>query len=321
MPVMGEFHFSRYPSEAWKKEIAKIKSGAVDIISSYIFWIHHEEEQGVFNWRGCRDLRYFIKLCRDAGLLFWLRIGPFVNGECRNGGLPEWLRQTCDVPENVALGLEQDKKTRNSKSNGYMEAVKRFFSEIGRQSSGLYWHEGGPIFGVQIENEYWRHDEENGEGISHLEDLKRIAFESGICPVFWSQTAWLSPPLLPDVIPMHGSYAAAPWTKHTEKLPLSGDFRFDNTPYQSQIGTDMAENRNCSPGSSTNINAFAFRFFRRFNCTLMRLAINSNMNGRIVSSKRIGRSSWSRMLNPKLMGPSNWPRIAGRLEKSSSKKR
>ena len=41
MPVMGEFHFSRYPSEAWKKEIAKIKSGAVDIISSYIFWIHH----------------------------------------------------------------------------------------------------------------------------------------------------------------------------------------------------------------------------------------------------------------------------------------
>ena len=44
--ICGEFHYSRYPAGEWEPEIIKIKLGGVNILSTYVFWIHHEEQQG-----------------------------------------------------------------------------------------------------------------------------------------------------------------------------------------------------------------------------------------------------------------------------------
>ncbi len=41
LPVMGEFHFARYPEAYWEEEILKMKAGGVQVVSTYIFWIHH----------------------------------------------------------------------------------------------------------------------------------------------------------------------------------------------------------------------------------------------------------------------------------------
>lgn len=38
IPVMGEFHYSRYPVEQWEQEIIKMKAGGVNVIPTYIFW-------------------------------------------------------------------------------------------------------------------------------------------------------------------------------------------------------------------------------------------------------------------------------------------
>ena len=65
----------------------KIVAGGINIVSSYVFWIHHEETQGDFDWSGNRDLRKFVELCARLVLHVLLRPGPFVHGECRNGGL------------------------------------------------------------------------------------------------------------------------------------------------------------------------------------------------------------------------------------------
>ena len=89
LPVMGEMHFSRYPERCWEEEILKMKAGGIDVVSSYVFWIHHEEVQGSFDWSGRRNLRRFVELCARHGLLVWVRIGPWAHGEVRNGGLPE----------------------------------------------------------------------------------------------------------------------------------------------------------------------------------------------------------------------------------------
>ena len=45
-PVMGELHYSRYPKKLWPEALAKMKAGGVTVVSSYIFWIHHEEKEG-----------------------------------------------------------------------------------------------------------------------------------------------------------------------------------------------------------------------------------------------------------------------------------
>src|ERR1700689_3360517 len=58
-PVMGEFHFARYPENEWREELLKMKAGGIDIVSTYVFWIHHEEIEGQFDWTGSRNLRHF----------------------------------------------------------------------------------------------------------------------------------------------------------------------------------------------------------------------------------------------------------------------
>jgi len=42
LPVMGEFHFSRYPQSQWDEEILKMKAAGVNIVATYVIWIHHE---------------------------------------------------------------------------------------------------------------------------------------------------------------------------------------------------------------------------------------------------------------------------------------
>ena len=89
--ISGEFHYSRYNCEKWEDEIIKMKMGGINIIPTYIFWIHHEEEQGIFDWDANKNLRRFVGLCGKHGIGVILRIGPFAHGEARNGGIPDWL--------------------------------------------------------------------------------------------------------------------------------------------------------------------------------------------------------------------------------------
>src|SRR5262245_48604569 len=71
-PIMGEFHYSRYPADEWEVELLKMRAGGVDIVASYVFWNHHEEIEGVFDWSGRRDLGRFVRLAARAGLRFFL---------------------------------------------------------------------------------------------------------------------------------------------------------------------------------------------------------------------------------------------------------
>ena len=91
LPVMGEFHFSRCDPAQWQTELCKMKAGGVTMVSTYLFWIHHEEREGELRFSGRLDVRRFVLCCRRAGLDVVLRIGPWAHGECRNGGFPDWL--------------------------------------------------------------------------------------------------------------------------------------------------------------------------------------------------------------------------------------
>ena len=60
-PVMGEIHFSRYRADLWEESLRKMKAGGLSIASVYVIWIHHEEEEGVFDFTGNRNLRGFLE--------------------------------------------------------------------------------------------------------------------------------------------------------------------------------------------------------------------------------------------------------------------
>ena len=106
-PVMGEFHYSRYREDLWEESLRKMKAGGVTVVATYAFWIHHEEEEGVYVFSGCRNVGKFLSICKKLDLPVFLRIGPWCHGEVRNGGFPDWLLEKeiplrCDDPEYLA---------------------------------------------------------------------------------------------------------------------------------------------------------------------------------------------------------------------------
>ena len=103
-----------------------MKMCGINVISTYIFWIHHEEEEGVFDFSGRKNLRKFIELCQKHHIYVILRIGPF--GEVRNGGLPDWL-----------YGKSFEVRKLN---DGFLYYVKRLYTEIAGQVQGLLYKDG-----------------------------------------------------------------------------------------------------------------------------------------------------------------------------------
>ncbi len=211
LPVMGEFHFSRYPASQWEDEILKMKAGGVNIVSTYVFWIHHEEVEGEFDWKGQRDLRRFVQLCAKHGMYVWLRVGPWDHGEARNGGFPDWVA-----------------KLPNTRSNDptYIHFVQIFYNQIGQQLQGLMFKDGGPVIGIQLENEYGLHGP--GRGAEHILKLKQLAIAAGMDAPLYSVTGWPSLDFPPhEVIPVSGGYPDGFWYASQNNLPPSMTYLFN----------------------------------------------------------------------------------------------
>lgn len=211
LPVMGEFHFSRYPERYWEEELLKIKAAGIQIVATYVFWIHHEEIEGEFDWSGQHDLRRFVELCRKHGLFVFVRTGPYAHGEVRNGGLPDWLLMKGPVRRNTPE---------------YLENVRRYYGEIGRQLRGMLWKEGGPVVGIQLENEYFARGPD--AGAAHISELKRIALECGLDAPLFTVTGWGDPEFPPrEVMPVFGVYPDEFWTSTLEDSPPNAAYLFE----------------------------------------------------------------------------------------------
>ena len=210
-PVIGEFHYARFAHEFWEEEILKMKAGGINTIASYVFWNLHEREEGSFDWEEDLNLRKFVQLINKHNLYAIVRLGPFCHGEMRNGGIPDWLYGR-------AFEIRSNDKE-------YLEYVNILYGEIAQQINGLLYKDGGPVIGVQLENEYqhaaapWEwsyqgsryertsadwdaaivHDQitvTDGEnpwfvyGRSHMANLKKIAKENGIDVPLYTATGW-----------------------------------------------------------------------------------------------------------------------------------
>lgn len=226
-PVMGEFHFSRYPESGWEEEILKMKAGGVQIVSTYVIWIHHEETEGQFDWTARRNLRRFVEFCAKNGVYVWIRIGPWAHGEVRNGGLPDWLIQKCPTRQNDPV---------------YLRYVRRFYEQIGQQTKGLFWKDGGPIIGVQIENEY--HERGPGKGPEHMLTLLQIARQAGLDAPFYTATAWDAAEVPPQqFLPVFGGYADAFWSRSVQELPPNANYFFTPIRCDENVGGDLRSKR------------------------------------------------------------------------------
>lgn len=224
IPVMGEFHFSRYPADEWRSELLKMKAGGIDVVATYVFWIHHEETEGKWNWSGDHDLRRFVGAARDVGLHVIVRCGPWCHGEVRNGGLPEWVVE------------RKDWKVRSTDEK-FLAACRTLYAQIAQQIEGLLWKDGGPVIGVQVDNEY-------GGPAAYLLALKGIAREVGLDVPLYTRTGWpaLATPMpLGEILPLYGVYAEGFWDRELTSMPgrYWVGFHFSRLRSDAAIATEM----------------------------------------------------------------------------------
>ena len=222
-PVMGEMHYSRVPQAEWRDELLKIKAGGVDIVATYVFWIHHEEIEGQWDWNGQRDLKKFLQTCNDIGLKVIVRCGPWCHGEVRNGGFPDWV---------VA---HKDWKLRSTDTN-FLAAAKILYGEISKQLQGELWKDGGPVIGIQVDNEF-------GGSPNYLMTLKKMAIAAGLDVPLYIKTGW--PPLktpvpLGELLPLFGAYPDGFWARGIQPMEGSAweNFTFRITRTDTGIGND-----------------------------------------------------------------------------------
>lgn len=200
-PVMGEFHYSRYPENEWREELLKMKAGGIDIVATYVFWIYHEEIEDQWDWSGNRNLRKFVQLCNELGLKVIVRCGPYDHGEVRNGGFPDWV-----LKKGWAL---------RSNDPQYLDQANVLYQQIAKQLSGLLWKDGGPVIGFQFENEY------SGPA-SHLLTLKKLGRAAGLDAPLYTRTGWDTPTgTMPfgEVVPLYGVYAEGFWDRVLTPMP------------------------------------------------------------------------------------------------------
>src|SRR5262249_46425900 len=130
-----------------------------------------------------------------------VRCGPWCHGEVRNGGLPDWI-------------LKKGWKTRSNDSN-YLAKVEILYREIAGQLHGLLWKEGGPVIGIQLDNEY------SGPA-EHLLALKKIARDAGLDVPLYTRTGWpdlRTPMPFGEIMPLFGVYAEGFWDRDLTPMP------------------------------------------------------------------------------------------------------
>lgn len=171
----AEIHYPRIPREYWEHRIEMCKALGMNTICIYIFWNIHEQEEGVFDFTGNNDISAFCELAQKHGMYVIVRPGPYVCAEWEMGGLPWWLLKKKDIRLR-----EEDPY--------FMERVKIFENEVGKQLADHQLSKGGNIIMVQVENEYGSY----GEDKSYIAAIRDIVRNAGFTDVTLFQCDWSS---------------------------------------------------------------------------------------------------------------------------------
>jgi beta-galactosidase len=139
--ISGEMHYPRIPREYWRDRMRKARAMGLNTISTYVFWNLHEPRPGVFDFAGQNDVAEFVRTAQEEGLYVLLRPGPYVCSEWDLGGLPAWLLAD---PEMVLRSADPN----------FMGPAEKYLKRLGQELVPLLATRGGPIIGVQVENEY-----------------------------------------------------------------------------------------------------------------------------------------------------------------------
>jgi beta-galactosidase len=139
--LSGALHYFRVLPACWRDRLEKMRAFGLNTVETYVAWNLHEPRPGEFHFEGQLDLVKFIETAAEVGLKVLVRPGPYICSEWEFGGLPAWLLK--DPAMQIRCAYPP-----------YLAAVDRFFDALLPRLAPLQSTRGGPVIGVQVENEY-----------------------------------------------------------------------------------------------------------------------------------------------------------------------
>jgi len=164
----GEIHAARVPKEYWRQRLRMAKAMGLNTVCAYLFWNLHEPKPGEYVWSGQADDAEFCRIAQEEGLWVILRPGPYACAEWEMGGTPWWL-------------LKYDDIKLRTRDPHYLNAVRAYLKEVGRELGPLQITHGGPIILAQVENEYGFF----GHDAGYMDDVRNALLDAGFdVPLF-----------------------------------------------------------------------------------------------------------------------------------------
>ena len=167
--ISGTMHYFRIPKEYWHDRLQKLYECGFNTVETYTCWNLHERREGEFDFSGNLDLVEYIKEAERVGLNVILRPGPYICAEWELGGLPSWLLNYESMP--LRCYDEQ-----------FLSKLRRYYNELLRRIAPLTAVNGGPVFMLQIENEYGSY----GDDKRYLQAIVDIYKENGVDCFFFT---------------------------------------------------------------------------------------------------------------------------------------
>lgn len=172
----AELHYPRIPKEYWEHRIQLSKAMGMNTICIYLFWNLHEQQPGVYNFKGQNDVAEFVRLVQKNGMYCIVRPGPYVCAEWDMGGLPWWLLKKKNI------------QVRTLKDPNFMDRTKKFLAQTAKQLAPFQIQNGGNIIMVQVENEYATFGDEQ----AYMEATRDALREAGFDKVQLFRCDWSS---------------------------------------------------------------------------------------------------------------------------------
>lgn len=159
----GEIQFWRMDPETWEPVVRAARDAGVNIVSTYLSWRRHEPVQGQTDFTGDSDprldVRGFLEVCSDVGVLVQLKPGPWICAEEPGGGYPDWLLENDELlarddrgEKVVGYNPPFQHPVPSYTNSAYLSAVRRWFATVW-EAVGDFRYPAGPIVAVQLDNE------------------------------------------------------------------------------------------------------------------------------------------------------------------------
>jgi beta-galactosidase len=205
----GEMHYFRIPESQWEDYIIKARNGGLNCISTCVYWGIHEPRNNVWNFSGRYDVARFIELCRKHEMLVILRIGPVINAETRNGGLPQWVRERLPGQYNNQL---------YPSPQWYLDEVRDWYEQLATQVKMHFPSYGGNVIKIQLDNEtncswVWGRKETQKDAQVTADQYLKMAMEAGFegpfSGTYWEPGFTVRPT---GTLPVTGAYPIMAWS-------------------------------------------------------------------------------------------------------------